>query len=112
MRERLVNMIQDSVYGCARNWAEVIADYLLENGVIVRLVRWGDTVYITFPAIASGLIDESEVSGIIIGTNKDMLQFGDGSIYTIWDKQYDEHFGRRIFLTREEAEKALKGGDE
>ena len=35
MRERLVELIQESVNGCARNWAEVIADYLLENGVIV-----------------------------------------------------------------------------
>ena len=35
MRERLIELIQESVKGCARNWAEVIADYLLENGVIV-----------------------------------------------------------------------------
>jgi len=35
MRERLIELIQKSVNGCARNWAETIADYLLENGVIV-----------------------------------------------------------------------------
>lgn len=35
MRDRLVDMIQQSVNGCARHWAEIIADYLLANGVIV-----------------------------------------------------------------------------
>ena len=33
-RERLIELIQKSVDGCARHWAEVIADYLLANGVI------------------------------------------------------------------------------
>lgn len=32
-RERLIELIQKSVNGCARNWAETIADYLLANGV-------------------------------------------------------------------------------
>lgn len=35
MRERLIELIQDSVDGCARHWAEIIADHLLANGVIV-----------------------------------------------------------------------------
>ena len=34
-RERLVEMIQDAVGGCARHWAEIIADRLLANGVVV-----------------------------------------------------------------------------
>ncbi|MBO5909358.1 MAG: hypothetical protein J6Q67_06255 [Clostridia bacterium] len=34
-REKLVEIIQNSVGGCARHWAEVIADGLLANGVIV-----------------------------------------------------------------------------
>lgn len=28
MRDRLINLIQNAVDGCARNWAEVIADHL------------------------------------------------------------------------------------
>ena len=40
-RERLVELIQASVNGCARNWAEVIADYLLANGVIVPPCKVG-----------------------------------------------------------------------
>lgn len=37
-RDRLTELIQDSVNGCARYWAEVIADYLLANGVIVPVM--------------------------------------------------------------------------
>lgn len=36
MRDRLVELIQESVNGCARNWAEVIADHLIANGVVVK----------------------------------------------------------------------------
>lgn len=35
MREELIKLIIQSVDGCARNWAETIADYLLKNGVVV-----------------------------------------------------------------------------
>ena len=42
MRERLIELIQHSVNGCARNWAETIADYLLENGVIVPPCKVGE----------------------------------------------------------------------
>lgn len=31
MRDRLIEMIQNAVGGCARNWAEVIADHLLAS---------------------------------------------------------------------------------
>lgn len=36
VREKLVEIIQNSVGGCARNWAEVIADGLIDNGVTVQ----------------------------------------------------------------------------
>ena len=36
MKEKLVEIIQDSVGGCARHWAEVIADGLIANGVTVQ----------------------------------------------------------------------------
>lgn len=35
MREMLTDMIQESVGGCAKNWAEIIADHLLANGVVI-----------------------------------------------------------------------------
>lgn len=33
-RERLIKLIQESVGGCARHWAELIADRLIANGVV------------------------------------------------------------------------------
>ena len=38
VREKLVEIIQNSVGGCARHWAEVIADGLIANGVTVQ--KW------------------------------------------------------------------------
>ena len=36
VREKLVEIIQNSVGGCARHWAEVIADGLIANGVTAQ----------------------------------------------------------------------------
>ena len=36
MRERLIEMIQDATHGCAKNWVEVVADHLIENGLIIK----------------------------------------------------------------------------
>lgn len=33
MRDKLIDLIQSAVGGCARHWAELIADRLLSNGV-------------------------------------------------------------------------------
>ena len=54
VREKLVEIIQNSVGGCARNWAEIIADGLIANGVTVqqwisvkdRLPEVGDDVIV------------------------------------------------------------------
>ena len=36
VREKLVEIIQNSVGGCAKHWAQVIADGLVANGVTVQ----------------------------------------------------------------------------
>ena len=36
VREKLVEIIQNSVGGCARHWAEVIADGLIAHGVTAQ----------------------------------------------------------------------------
>ena len=35
-KNKLIDMIQVAVGGCARHWAEIIADYLLANGVEIK----------------------------------------------------------------------------
>ena len=42
VREKLVEIIQNSVGGCTRHWAEVIADGLIAHGVTVQECKLGD----------------------------------------------------------------------
>jgi hypothetical protein len=36
MRDKLIELIQSAVGGCARHWAELIADALIANGVTLQ----------------------------------------------------------------------------
>ena len=36
MRDKLIELIQNAVGGCARHWAELIADALIANGVTLQ----------------------------------------------------------------------------
>ena len=96
-RDRLIEIIQSSVGGCARNWAEVIADGLLANGVIVPLCKVGDTVYQT-DGIRTYEIEVFDVS----------LRKGKPYYETESIDFDDMAIGKSIFLTREEAERELE----
>lgn len=86
--------------------AEFIADYLLANGVVVPPCKVGDVVYtysakrikewkITFV----GKNSRNEYKFIaVVGKCEDLLTF--------WNYE----IGKTVFLTEEEAERALKGG--
>jgi hypothetical protein len=112
MRDRLVELIQNSVNGCAKHWAEVIADHLLANGVIVPPYEIGTKVYVPINSLSLPIPDaiyECEIQryslvtgGLapIIKVKKGSVTYGD--IHTSLDK---------LYATREEAEKALKGGE-
>ncbi len=96
-REKLIELIQNAVNGCARYWADVIADHLLSNGVIVIPCKVGDTVYQT-----DGIrIYELEILDISLRKNK--------PYYETESIDFDnDAIGKTVFLTKEEAEKALK----
>lgn len=102
-----------------KNYDEFHADYLLKYGVIVPPCKVGDTVYVV------GEIDISaqEVTSI----TQDILKFSFHSkciYYGVCDYRNDDpcmaeeeicktgfteyDIGRKIFITREEAKKALK----
>ena len=101
-RERLVRRLHD--WGTVE--AEALADYLLENGVIVPPCKVGDTVYYL------------EGSRILEGTVKSFSAIMKDNYFVVYvETKYSLlgierfgywMFGKRIFLTREEAEKALK----
>lgn len=104
-RERLIELIlnvkSDDFRGIS---VEQMADYLLENGVIVLPVKVGDTVYII------DLDDYDEYTDVVIDT--EVFAIGDGCFYVEQDSviltySYSD-IGKSVFLTREEAEKAIK----
>ena len=97
MRERLIELIADAVGGCSTYWAGLIADYLLKNGVIVPPCKVGDTVYNVLPI---KLILEEKVERFYVRAQTDK------GIIPI------DMFGKTVFLTKQEAEQALKARDE
>ena len=105
MRERLIELIDqvdeecravthcsdECKYFCIEKCvASKVADYLIENGVIVLPCKVGDTVY---QLDTAGDIYESEITKIIYDTNG--IAFDETAI------------GKSIFLTREDA--SIKG---
>ena len=93
------------------NGAGTIADYLLANGVIVPPCKVGDTMYEICERRRSGkwqkAIVERVVHGIEIGIDKILTARCGTTTYV-----YLSRLGETVFLTREEAEKALKGGEQ
>lgn len=108
-RERLVELLNKSceARGWLMNGAGTIADYLLENGVIVLPVKVEQTVYY-IGGIYNGIrpIRSGTIEGIVI-TPKGVSELwinGRNGIYYL--RTAKENF----YLTKEEAEKALKEG--
>lgn len=103
-REKLVELIIQSVDGCARNWAETIADYLLKNNVVVLPCKVGQKVYIVddYSNEFTG-IDEGKITKV--GWNGTLCSF---RINLDYENFYETEFGKTVFLTKEEAEKELE----
>ena len=89
-RERLIDLMIEAkkTEPETGSFTEYLADYLLEHGVIVLPCKVGDTLYC-----------ESAIKGHITYLKAPDLE---------WIFENREIFGKEIFLTREEAERALK----
>lgn len=115
MRDRLIELINN--YPCMSTAEDCfiesissdLADYLLANGVIVPPCKNGDTIWYEL---------YGEIKSAVVYTCVGNLG-GQGFIITdAYAKSSDglevafngKCFGKSIFLTREEAEAALKGG--
>lgn len=85
---------------------ELRADYLLENGAIVPPCKVGDVVYTFFcKEVDEGVVvscEYSRASGF-------SYMSSNGKFPTLFN---ESNIGKSVFLTKEEAEKALKGGAE
>ena len=113
MRERLIELIESTRYWGSGTSAE-IADYLLANGVIVPPCKVGDTVYI---------IDEGDecTEPYVLDVTITAIGYDIGGFWITMDLPLgikmsahigERSFGKTVFLTKEEAEAALKGGAE
>ena len=108
MRDRLIELIKtgmDKHESTIENYvhpaSKFVADYLLENGVIVPPCKVGEDIYNVLPyGVFKGRIFTEKVKGFAISI------ITDKSLFPI------RMIGDNVFLTREEAEQALKGGAE
>lgn len=123
-RERLIKLLQtvpqeiDGSIGVAK-----IADRLLSNGVIVPPCKVGDTVYCLDDIVwddecrdcehylIGGFGDPSECGRTRYGNkHPDCIKIKEeiATQHDIYYYLYAKKFGKTVFLTKEEAEKALK----
>lgn len=112
-REKLIELIIESVHGVARNWAEVIADHLIANGVVVLSCKVGTVVYEPIIYCDKG---GAPLSKCYVGNSCDSCGYYISKVIAYPMTLSDaERLGKNtVFLTYEEAEKALakrKGGD-
>jgi hypothetical protein len=111
MRDRLIELIKQGARGHTFMPTELIADYLLENGVIVPPCKVGATVY---KVVADKRVKkpyECKVVGFWCSelesyNNAHLVRYVNGVFDSSFSVPMDE-FGKTVFLTKEQAEKAL-----
>lgn len=101
-RDRLIELITKEV---PRPKADALAGWLLANGVIVPPCKVGQTVWILFTIEKT--IESREIESIMQRQKSWTIRFTNGDCFTVWDNAEDEYFGKTVFLTKVEAEKAL-----
>lgn len=115
MSERLIELLKIDVWEyllCKEN-IKRLADYLLENGVIVPPCKVGDTVY-QIMDIESVHRQVLELKVLRIEITEPTIRFWCQTVkqyrYNFSELNIDD-FGKTVFLTKEEAEKVLKRGE-
>jgi hypothetical protein len=103
MKDRLIELLDIIIQPGEKTMGD-IADYLLSNGVIVPPCKVGDTVYFLCrdQETYEWYICEKEVYSITVYDNSTHIYVSPICSFI------EMEIGYRLFLTREEAEKALK----
>lgn len=97
---------------------ERLADHLLANGVIVPPCKVGDTVYMPWEWNGTKGVAILTVTHIITNDSHSYIKaplYSDDEDYSCkygYGRFEFDDFGKSVFLTLEEAEKAQKGGAE
>ena len=111
MRKRLIELLEDTLneWECDVSIKTLtdIADHLIENGVIIPPCKVGDTVY--FDTYLHGHSVGVRPHKVIKVKSVIMTEPSKGGIGA---EIPDWSFGESVFLTREEAEKALRERDD
>lgn len=98
-RERLIELIQKEV---PRPKADALADYLLEKGVIVLPCKVGQKVWLINNPREYEVLN-FHFTGQILWATLILIEEP-----TIMREIQTKNFGKTVFLTKEEAEQALK----
>lgn len=85
----------------------MLADYLLANGVIVPPCKVGDCVYCIVEGVKSLSPMEAKIYSITVQAEGVIMRCGVKGYYGVSYMATD--FGKKFFLSREEAEAVLKG---
>ena len=113
MREKLIDILRVPIYPHElADPAEVVADYLLDNGVIVMPCKLGETVYIIRDCSCYGRYWSGNTRGkcdgkVFLGKKRRAYHCGYVSEGK-FDFKHFADFGKMVFLTREEAEAVLE----
>lgn len=122
MRDKLIELINNATEGfvenaCQPGGAEKLADHLLANGVIIPPVKLGQTVWIVGSMCISGLFDEPCDEDPDFDCNNctllKKLCIFERNVNFIWwayivcGENDNFVWGKNVFATMEEAEKAL-----
>lgn len=123
-RERLIELLEqakekatDTIGSLNNGFGAWYADYLLANGAIAPPVSVGDVVYALPPCWSKeDSVSAYQITNFIISHNKKgvwtkkyrAMWFVNGKTVDAQINFWFDDIGRTVFLTREEAEKALE----
>lgn len=104
---KLINEVRGNEIALANYEADILADHLIANGVILLPFKIGQTLYDVTEFVSSTYAPEMYE----LKDNELSIEKGkDGKLTFVYDGMYvfPEDIGKTVFLTKEEAEKALK----
>ena len=102
MRDRLIELIEKWF---KKPTTKYLADYLLANGVVCPPCKVGDVVYCVF----EDDVIEDEI--ILIEATKNAIYLSTCTERYMWINGYlySEMLDQKLYITKEEAEQALRG---
>lgn len=105
MRDKLIELLCNSGFIADTSVFESLADHLIENGVILPPCKVGDILYDIYGGENIKEIKVTKINVRFDERNKPWLIIG--GLYYAFDD-----FGKDVFFTFQDAEKALRGEGE